>query len=276
MPKVKEIARAKVNLTLHVGRAISEGRFIGYHPVDSLVVFADFGDELIFERSDNLKFEITGEFSRGLDFDESNLIRQALRKAEAAPHSVTLTKNIPVSAGLGGGSANAAAVLRQFDFMNNVDDATIGADIPVCRLSQTASMTGIGEIIQPLPGLGQIPAVLINPRKAVSTGAIFKAFDAESRAVKPVATLNHGSLLERALEGTNDLQPIASALEPSIPDILEALKSTSHCLLSRMSGSGATCFGLYDTQAEAQKAAEAIQNRNPSWWVKSCVLGEPS
>ncbi len=274
MPKIKEIARAKVNLTLNVGRAISEGRFKGYHPVDSLVVFADFGDELIFERSDNPKFEITGEFLHGLEFDESNLIRQALNKSEANPHSVTLTKNIPVSAGLGGGSANAAAVLRQFDAMKNVDDADIGADVPVCRLSQTASMTGIGETVRALPNLGQIPAVLINPRKAVSTGAIFKAFDSEPRAVKPEATQNYGSLLERALAGANDLQPIASALEPIIPDVLEVLKSSQNCLLARMSGSGATCFGLYDTQAEAQQAAKTIQNENPSWWVKSCVLGE--
>lgn len=268
------LARAKINLTLHVGRAIASGRFKSYHPVNSLVVFADFGDRLHFEPADTDRFEIMGPFSKGLKPDADNLVSKAIRACGAGPHSVTLEKHIPVSAGLGGGSANAAAVLRAFDKERKVKAVDLGADIPVCRLSQTALMTGIGECVETVPDKGQINAVLINPRVAVSTADIFKAFDANLREEKPLKSNTSDDLLACAKSGKNDLQPIAMEIEPVIETVLEALKQTEHNLLSRMSGSGATCFGLYPDGTRAARAAENLQRHYPDWWVKPCLLGD--
>ena len=176
----RETARAKINLTLHVGRIIKDPSdpFYGYHPLDSLVVFADIGDELDMVEADTTTLSINGPFAAGLTAKSDNLILRALSAAKAGPHSVTLEKNLPVSAGIGGGSANAAAVLR----MCGVDDlstaVSLGADVPVCLHSKTAHMTGIGEDIRLLPNMEPLQALLVNPRVAVSTGSIFKAFDA--------------------------------------------------------------------------------------------------
>ncbi len=276
MAALQDIARAKVNLTLHAGRAFSDGRFKGYHPLDSLVVFADFGDRLSLIPSDKPVFEVTGEFAQGLSVEGDNLINRALEATKARPHSISLNKVIPVSAGLGGGSANAAAVLRLFDPTGRVDDAAMGADIPVCRHSKTALMQGVGDRIKALPDLGQISAILVNPRKAVSTGAIFKAFDSETRDIEPIPNVARGSLLERALAGKNDLQAIAEILEPEISNIIRAIENASDCRLARMSGSGATCFGLYTSDEAAELAALTLAQSHPQWWVRACRLGDLS
>lgn len=274
MPSIFQIAKAKVNLTLHVGRAISNGAYKGYHPVDSLVVFADFGDILSFKLDETHGFEVGGEFAEGLKFEPNNLVNQAMKACKAPPHSVSLKKNIPVSAGLGGGSANAAAVLRVFDRAGAVDAASMGADIPVCRLSQTALMQGIGERVTPLAEKGRIAAILVNPRISVSTGAIFTAFDSVPRESTPKASETSKTLLECALEGSNDLQPIAEVQAPIITDVLQAIKRTQDCRLSRMSGSGATCFGLYENYEEAKRAEITMKAAYPEWWVRACYLGE--
>jgi len=272
-----QIARAKINLTLHVGRAIPSGAYTGYHPVDSLVVFADFGDELSFRADETPEFLIQGEFAKGLALESDNLIQKALSACEASTQSVTLTKNIPISAGLGGGSANAAAVLRLFDQARNVDAPAMGADIPVCRLSQTALMQGIGESVTPICDKGQVASVLVNPRISVSTAAIFKAFDAAPRNVEPKASQTRGNLLDCALAGMNDLQQIAEQEAPVITEVIRAIAETDACRLSRMSGSGATCFGLYEDMNVAQVAAKAISESHPKWWVRASRLGdEPS
>lgn len=274
MTRILQLAKAKVNLTLHVGKAIPDGDYKGYHPVDSLVVFANFGDVLAFEPDASPRFSITGEFAGGLEFESDNLIHRAMKACTAPPHSISLTKNIPVSAGLGGGSANAAAVLRVFDRADTVDEAAMGADIPVCRLSQTALMQGIGERVRPLPGKGRMAAILVNPRISVSTGAIFKAFDSAPREVEPMLSETRGGLLECALAGGNDLQLIAEAQAPIITEVLSAIRQTQDCRLSRMSGSGATCFGLYENFEIAESAAKAIKETHPDWWVRACLLGD--
>lgn len=274
MVSLTEIARAKINLTLHVGRSIPEGAYRGYHPVDSLVVFADFGDELNFRSSENSEFLIKGEFAQGLEFEADNLVSRALKACHAPPQDITLVKNIPVSAGLGGGSANAAAALRLFDKDRHVDEAAMGADIPVCCLSQTALMRGIGEQVTPLRGKGQVASVLVNPRITVSTAAIFGAFDSVPRAVEPKLSETKASLLNIALAGHNDLQPIAEEQAPVIRDVIKAIAETQGSVLSRMSGSGATCFGLYGNMNAAKEAEIALKQSHPNWWVRACKLGD--
>jgi 4-diphosphocytidyl-2-C-methyl-D-erythritol kinase len=271
---ITETAWAKVNLTLHVGRVITKGKYKGYHPVDSLVVFADFGDELSFEAAEEARLEISGPFSEGLEANSENLVLKALSLTDAPPQKVRLEKNIPVSAGLGGGSANAAAVLRRFDPDQRVNEVSVGADVPVCRQSRTALMRGIGEDVTPVLDLGQIPAIIVNPLIAVSTGAIFKAFDSVERETEPEQNATQGSLLERALTGQNDLQSVAIENAPVISRVLSEIKTQDTCQLARMSGSGASCFGLFETKTAAKAAASAIKKSNPKWWVKACQLGD--
>lgn len=265
-----ELARAKVNLTLHVGAV----RDNGYHPLDSLVVFADIGDALTFTPAEDTKLEING--SDQLPTGPNNLILRTMGLAGAAPHHIHLQKNLPVSAGLGGGSANAGAVLRMFEnSMSDYDLAyQLGADIPVCRRSRTAMMRGIGEEVELLPGLGQLSAVLVNPGVAVSTGAVFKSMDANPRAAEPKLNATSGDLLSLALAGVNGMQDFAIAQAPVISDVLRALAQQADCQLARMSGSGATCFGIFRSDAQAQAAATRLSAAQPDWWVRACKLGD--
>lgn len=286
-----ELARAKINLTLHVGRLISDtsARFYGYHPLESLVVFADTADELTAAPASVTSLSISGPFAQALEGDEDNLILKAIEKTAAhvavPPLSVRLVKNLPVAAGLGGGSANAAAMLRllrgHIDLPSHVwaDIAlSLGADVPVCLLSQTAYMRGIGEQVQAANGLGTLFAVLVNPRMAVPTGAVFKTFDAQSGTLAPPETLRaprqSGSLLSRALAGRNDLEDPAAVHCPVISDVLRALAGRQGAMLARMSGSGATCFALFERRSQALEAAKTLSLNSPNWWVKAAVLGE--
>lgn len=269
-----ELARAKVNLTLHVGALINSGKWQGYHPVESLVVFADFGDELTFAPSQNGTMGFSGVFGEGLYDQEYNSIWKTLELCRAPPQTTGVNKQIPIAAGLGGGTADAAAVLRVFDPKGEIYPIKIGADGPVCHLSRTAMMEGIGEVITPQPGLGQLSAVLINPGVAVSTGAIFKAMDSAPRDTAPAITSREGSLLTRALSGENDMQDAAIMQAPIIADVLRVLAQQIGCELSRMSGSGATCFGIFRSDAQAAAAAKAISETYPEWWVRACRLGD--
>ena len=274
-----EIARAKINLTLHVGRIIEDphDRFFGYHPLDSLVVFADIGDQIMMSEADKTSLSIGGSFGKGLTAGDDNLILRALDAAKAKPQSVSLEKNLPISAGIGGGSANAAAVLRLCGVSDNEIAVGLGADVPVCLASNTAHMTGIGEDVALLPDMGELHAVLINPGVAVSTGAIFKAFDsAPDIRETPRPMKASGDLLERALDGRNDLEPIAISQAPIIGDVLRILASQGGCQLARMSGSGATCFGIYENQNAALRAQAEIKAQSPNWWVVATVFGEAS
>ena len=273
----KEQARAKINLTLHVGRVIKDPSdpYYGYHPLDSLVVFADIGDELEIFDAEKTTLSIGGPFGMGLTAEGDNLILRALKAANASPQSVTLEKHLPVSAGIGGGSANAAAILRMCDIDDVGMAVSLGADVPVCLRSETAHMTGIGEDVTLMPDMGQLHALLVNPRVAVSTGAIFKAFDASPDIREtPRPMKANGDLLSRALDGRNDLEPIAMAQAPVIGDVLRMLASQNGCQLARMSGSGATCFGVFESSRALRKAEAAIRAQAPEWWCVATLLGD--
>ena len=278
------LARAKVNLTLHVGRVIRDAdRFHGYHPLDSLVAFADVGDDLRFETSDTPQLHIDGPHGAGLAPDSANLVLRALQSSNRAePGSgnrrVTLTKRLPVSSGVGGGSADAAAVLRH-TLPGHPDAAAIalslGADVPACLHSRTLRMTGIGEDITPLPGLGTLPAVLANPGVAVATAEVFRRFDTHEPRETPRPQAHTGSLLQRALAGRNDLAPAAKATAPAITELESRMAAQPGCRLARMSGSGATVFGLFETDAEAADAARALREAGVPWAVATS-LGDGS
>lgn len=276
-----EPARAKINLTLHVASA--DGR--GYHPLNSLVVFADIGDDLTARPAQDWGLKAAGPFAADLPPHADNLVmrsakRIALSQGVQTKLHFTLHKNLPIASGIGGGSANAAAAIRVLARINGAALADFdyllveeGADVPVCFQSCTALMQGIGERVIALPGLGQIHAVLINPGVPVSTGAIFKAFDS-GEVIAPPAPQPDYDLLSIARAGRNDLQPYAIALCPDIQTVLDAINATSGCQLARMSGSGATCFGLYDSAKAARAAQAKIAATYPNWWCVSTVLGD--
>jgi 4-diphosphocytidyl-2-C-methyl-D-erythritol kinase len=287
-----KLARAKVNLTLHVGRIIADvtDPYYGYHPLDSLVVFADIGDQLTAKPASKTTLTMTGPFAKGLEAEADNLILRAIAATRAyadVPHfDITLVKNLPVSAGLGGGSANAAAMLRILQKCVTLSDdlwskiaLSLGADVPVCLLSRSAHMTGIGEGVINIEGLAQTPAVLVNPRVPTPTGAVFQAFDKQTGLNAPRETprpqLSEGDMLARSLDGRNDLEPPAIAAVPLINDVLRVLSVQSGSQIARMSGSGASCFALFERQAQAELAAKTIAKSHPNWWVTPCRFGEP-
>jgi len=290
-PHFTQRARAKVNLTLHVGRVIADrgGAYYGYHPLDSLVVFADVGDEIRAEPAEKTQLTIVGPFTKGLSAEADNLILKAIAavsaRASVPPFNVVLTKNLPVASGLGGGSANAAAMLR---ILQNYTDLAVsdwreialslGADVPVCLLSQTAHMTGIGEAVTPIKDLGQWPAVLVNPGVPTPTGSVFKAFDNMTGTKAPRETPRpqklSGDMLARTLDGRNDLEPPATENVPIISDVLRELSVQTGAQIARMSGSGASCFALFDRTAQAKNAADIIARSHPEWWVQPAVFGD--
>nr|WP_294565585.1 4-(cytidine 5'-diphospho)-2-C-methyl-D-erythritol kinase [uncultured Rhodopila sp.] len=273
-----ERARAKINLHLHVvGR-----RPDGYHLLDSLVVFAGAADGLTVEPADALSLSVTGPFAAGLDGEADNLVLRAARAlamhANVPPAGrLVLEKNLPIASGIGGGSADAAAALRLLDRFWRIGAGPrtlaaiaggLGADVPVCVASQPASMSGIGEILAPAPGLPEAGIVLVNPGVAVSTPAVFRARNGgfSAAAVWPAEGWRDAASLAASLRGTgNDLEAPALGLAPLIGEALAALAADPDCLLARMSGSGATCFGLYADAAAAQRAAVAVAR--PGWWV---------
>jgi len=288
----QDFAQAKINLTLHVGAAISSGIYKGYHPVDSLVVFADVGDELTYDASvggsQETSLEISGPYSKDLKLAGDNLVLKAAQMFFSAYELSSrgrfrLVKNLPLASGIGGGSADAAAALRLLAAYYKVDKSAlnalavkIGADVSVCLASQTAHMLGIGEAIDLKPGFGAIAAVLVNPGFAVSTADIFKAFDNKPSQLRPKPQSWGQTLYDTAISGGNDLQAIATSLRPEIQGVIDDLSSQEGCRLARMSGSGATCFGLFETQDAAKRAARDIKSKNPHYWCCDVILGTAS
>lgn len=259
-------APAKINLTLHVtGR-----RADGYHLLDSLVAFADVGD--VIEVGEGDGFSVTGPFAEGVAADATNLVLRALALTDER-RQITLHKYLPHPAGIGGGSSDAAALLRVLDATPGMDALlSLGADVPVCMAARAARMRGIGEEVAPvdLPGLH---GVLINPGVAVPTGAVFQALQNVANA--PMGDLperQDGTAFTRWLAaGRNDLEAPARAIAPVIGDVLLALRQAG-AGLARMSGSGATCFGLWPSRAEAEAAADRIADAHLEWWVRACSL----
>ena len=272
---------AKINLWLHVtGR-----RPDGYRELDSLVAFADIGDRLTAAPAAGLSLSVTGPFADVLADGTDNLVLKAARAlaehcgvpANAALH---LEKTLPVAAGIGGGSADAAAALRLCARLWQADIGAdelarlalgLGADVPACLAGRTVRMRGIGERLAPLdPAPPAAPAVLVNPGVPVSTGRVF---DALAGPFSPPARDRGGELAARAAANRNDLEAPAIALAPEIAQVLAALRAAPGLRLARMSGSGATCFGLFGSDAEAAAAARAIAAAHPAWWVAACQIG---
>lgn len=275
-------AAAKINLALHVtGR-----RADGYHLLDSAVMFAaDAGDVLTIAPADETALTITGPFGEGLETDSGNLVLKAVAALEAEcrgkvrPCHITLEKNLPVASGIGGGSADAAAALKAVTGFNDLDIGPdrlaqialqLGADVPVCLRSTACRMRGIGEDIEAWADAPPLHAVLVNPLVGVSTAAIFKALALApgEAAGSDMGAIPAGPACLGWLGACrNDLQPAASALQPVIGEVLAALAATQGCRLARMSGSGATCFGLYEDAASATAAAAALKAAHPGWWA---------
>jgi 4-diphosphocytidyl-2-C-methyl-D-erythritol kinase len=264
-----ESAWAKINLYLHVtGR-----RPDGYHVLDSLVVFAGAADRLSASPAESLSLELTGPFGAALTAEPDNLVLRAARALRPDGGArIVLEKHLPVASGIGGGSADAAAALRLLARMWGTPPAppemalSLGADVPVCLESVARRMAGIGEALSPAPDLPRFFMVLANPGHAVATQAVFGARQGafSASAALPPAWLTAGAMAADLAKLGNDLEAPAIALCPPIAAVLAALGATEGCLLARMSGSGATCFGLYDSLEHAHAAASACAR--PGWW----------
>lgn len=278
-------AAAKLNLYLHV----TGKRDDGYHLLDSLVAFADVHDSVSVEKAPELSLVNSGPFGHGLTADDSNLVLRAARKLREvsgtfAGARIALTKYLPISSGIGGGSADAAATIRAlvrlWDLHPGQHDLSgltldLGADVPVCLFGQTAYMSGIGERLVPAGQLPDIPMILVNPGVDVSTPSVFKArigdFSEPARFSHPPKTAEH--LIGMLNDGRgNDLMAPAVALQPVIGDVLSALNEASGCLFARMSGSGATCFGFFKKTTEAEAAVRDLLDAHPERWAVATHL----
>jgi 4-diphosphocytidyl-2-C-methyl-D-erythritol kinase len=274
---MSELARAKVNLALHVtGR-----RADGYHLLDSIVVFPELGDHLEAEPARGLSLTIDGPFGRDLDAGPSNLVMRAAALFGAGQGAaLRLTKSLPIASGIGGGSADAAAALRLLARLWGVSLPSaaavlgIGADLPVCLVGESCRMQGIGEALTPF-ALPSFAIVLVNPGVPVPTGAVFSGLashDNEGLGELPRGT-DPGLLFDWLARQRNDLEAPAVAIAPPIGRMLAALKGQDGCRLARMSGSGATCFGLFATLPAALAAADTLRAAQPEWWIAAAPAG---
>jgi len=287
MPALSTLAPAKINLFLHVGAVDADG----YHPLSSLVAFADVGDRVSVEPADRLSLTVNGPFGAGLGATDDNLILRALRRLGEACDigepklKVTLDKRLPIAAGLGGGSSDAGAVLKlaRDVLAIDLDDAAleavagvVGADGPMCLRMRTAWAEGRGDVLTDEPRLPPLPAVLFNPGVPSPTGAVYRAYDAGPvRAADRPAPPHDWSIaavIDWLSARRNDLEAPALALTPAIGAALSAVAATGQIALTRMSGSGATVFGLYPSDDAAQSAARALSAAHPVAWVKATTL----
>jgi len=272
-------ASAKINLFLHVGARRADG----YHELESLVVFADVGDELRIEPANGLRLEIDGPFSGALATEPDNLVLRAARalaafaKIEPKAH-IALTKNLPVASGIGGGSADAAAALRGLMRLWKLDIApealqriavSLGADVPACLHGGSLLVEGIGERLTPVPNLPQLDAVLVNPGVAVSTAEVFNRLEVRSGTASRAVPRDWNTLMRVLEQARNDLEEPACAIAPIIREAISELCADPLALLVRMSGSGATCFALYGNADCANAAARTIARAHPDWWVRA-------
>jgi 4-diphosphocytidyl-2-C-methyl-D-erythritol kinase len=278
--QVTEFAYAKVNLTLHV----TGQREDGYHLLDSLVVFCGIGDWLYASVANALSLTLEGPFARDVPADMDNLVLRAARQfAGDMGVAFTLEKHLPPASGIGGGSADAAAAIRAMarlrensaaEFKDFDRDAVLalGADLPVCLLSATARMRGIGEQLDFIGLLPPMHIALVNPRVAVPTPAVFKALAKRENPPMPDTLPNWPdapALADWLKTQRNDLEKPALAIAPVIGDVLANLAVQPGALIARMSGSGATCFALFETSSAAKAAADAIRAAQPKWWAAS-------
>ncbi|WBX83267.1 4-(cytidine 5'-diphospho)-2-C-methyl-D-erythritol kinase [Sphingosinicella microcystinivorans] len=269
-----ETGWAKINLALHVRRRRADG----YHDIETIFAFADFGDMLTVRAADDVTLTICGPFGAGLSADEGNLVMRAARALAgacgiAAGAALALDKRLPVASGIGGGSADAAAALRLLNRFWGIgaDEAALraiaaplGADVPACVGSRTQRGDGAGEQLRGLADddLRGKAVLLVNPGVPLATGPVFAAWDGIDRG-----TLAGGPPLAAAKGARNDLQAPAVSLCPAIGAVLEALAARPGAALTRMSGSGATCFALFEADADAEAARAAIASAHPGWWA---------
>lgn len=290
---LSDIGRAKVNLTLRVvGRRVD-----GYHDLETVVAFADCADRLTLVPGGELKLETTGPMANACGQTADNLVLKAAallaaRVPELKLGAFSLDKVLPVAAGIGGGSADAAAALRLLARLNDLslDDQRLaevalqtGADVPVCLLSHACDMTGVGETLLPLD-LPELPCVMVNPRVPLATKDVFAALGLRhgellvgfTDVIESPAWPERGASVADWVEALsyigNDLEAPAMRIQPAIADVLSALHGSDGAMLSRMSGSGATCFAIYGDRARAQAAADKIRQARGDWWIHAGVL----
>lgn len=274
MSRIEVFAPAKVNLALHVtGR-----REDGYHLLDSLVAFAPLGDRIWLEPAQTASLTVTGPEAAGVPDGPGNLVLKAAALAQGTAR-ITLEKSLPAASGIGGGSSDAAAALRGLAAMGfPMPEALerLGADVPMCLVPQPSRARGIGEDLLPVT-LPPLPAVLVNPRVEVPTPSVFRALACRDNPPLPKLpeTGTEGFIDWLALQ-RNDLEPAALEIAPVIFTVLRVLRATPGCRLARMSGSGATCFALYGSEAEAEAALTRVRIAHPSWWSACGTLGDQS
>lgn len=282
----RRLAPAKVNLFLHVG----DKRADGYHDLLSLVVFADVGDWLSAAPADRMSLKVTGTFP-DIGPADDNLVVKATNALHAwanknghktKPINLALEKNLPIASGIGGGSSDAATALLMLAELWGLPIAmdelealglSLGADVPVCMRQSPTLVSGIGEILKPV-ALPLFHLVLVNPREQVPTAQVFRALSARSGAyARPLPALATARDLAMYLDGTiNDLAAPAKAIAPLIMHAENAIAATDGCLTARMSGSGATCFGLFASAADAETAATRLRQARPDWWITPTTL----
>lgn len=289
-PVVEEFAAAKINLALHVtGR-----RDDGYHLLDSIVAFADVGDVLRLGRSSTTALTVSGPFGQSLQGEGDNLVLAAARswagQYGASDHGaeIELIKALPVASGIGGGSADAAAALRGLNRLWRVEPPAdgmnslalkLGADVPVCLHCGSCRMSGIGEAISPIGQMPKFAAILVNPAVPVATAQVFSKIGLEpggsgKGALDEIPTgSDAGDWLTWLKDQRNDMQDAAIELTPVIGECLATIANREGCQFTRMSGSGATCFGLFATPAQAKAAAAELSAAQPQWWVADTTIG---
>ncbi len=274
MTVVEAFVPAKVNLTLHV----TGQRDDGYHTLDSLAMFADVGDRMTIIMPGEYRLTVEGPLADGVPVDETNLVLRAARMMGIRA-DIVLEKHLPHAAGLGGGSGDAAATLRVLSGFAGKPvpggGIELGADVPLCLQSDAARVTGIGDVVTPVPNLPVLDAVLVNPRLPVLTAEVFARLKTKENPPMPAeipAFGTAGELIEWLGGMRNDLQDPAIEAEPVIRQVFETLERTPGCLLARMSGSGGTCFGLYQDAETAGAAAGRLKEDSPSWWVTATRL----
>lgn len=285
------LAPAKVNLFLHVGPVGSDG----YHPLASLMAFADVGDRLTLEPAEVTALEVGGPFGAALagTAAEDNLAWRAVHRfleragVTADPFRLTLEKRLPVAAGLGGGSSDAGAALKLARDAFAPDAslaeleavaAELGSDGPACLHVRTVLAEGRGERLAPAPALPPLPAVLVNPGVPCPTGRVYRAYDAAPAGgahppALPARFEDVGAAVEALAACRNDLEPPAVSVAPEIAEVLERLRREPEVELARLSGSGATCFALCGSEAAAEALATRLGRTRPGWWIQPCTLG---
>lgn len=282
------LAPAKINLFLHVGAPGADG----FHPLSSLVAFADVGDQVRVTHADRLSLTVTGPFAASLTGDDDNLILRVLRELGHVAGigepslAITLEKTLPIAAGLGGGSSDAGVALRLAAKALGLDltvaelagiSRVVGADGPMCLAARSAWAEGVGDRLTFEPALPPLHAVLANPGRPSPTGAVYRAYDAgvtrSADRPDPPADWSPATVIDWLARQRNDLQSPAVSLEPEIGVALSAMASTG-ARLNRMSGSGATVFGLFEDAAAAAAAAADLSHEHGDWWVRATVLGD--